>query len=270
MPENGKKIPRTQDLLDQLIATGTIRRRRFAAGEIGEKEESLEFQMGFLEMKSLSKLLELQKIISENLPSQEIFILHDEEYFREIFSMKRSVIGVVCNGELVGYSFILIPGLRDDGLCENLGIDLGLTGDNLSMVIHLQGLAVHPAYRGNDLQRMMAAAHLHVIEEMGYVHACCTVSPKNLISLANLLSCGLLIEGLRPKFKGWWRFILHRSTAVPDSSVANGLERRQIEFKVPISDLRLQTELLKKGFKGREIVMRGLDAEIVYTKNECQ
>lgn len=285
MPVNEKNSPHMPGIIDQLIAIGTIRRRPIFECQIAGKEESLEFCMGFLKLESISELLDLQRIISESLPSREIFIMHDKEYFQRIFSLKRSVIGIVCNGKLIGYSFILIPGLRDDDLCENQGIDLNLSEEELSKVAHFQSVAVHPFYRGNGLQRMMAAAHLHLIEEMGYVHVCSTVSPKNPVSLANLLSCGFLIEGLRPKFKGWWRFILHRSTAVPDGFATNGFGRDksgidqserdqlpgdQIECRVPISDLGLQTELLNKGFKGYRVVMRGVNAEIVYARSACQ
>lgn len=285
MPISERNSPHIPGIIDQLIAIGSIRRRPIFECQIAGKGESLEFCMGFLKLESISELLDLQRIISESLPSREIFIIHDEEYFQRIFSLKRSVIGIVCNGKLIGYSFILIPGLRDDGLCENLGVDLNLPDEELSKVAHLQSVAVHPVYRGNGLQKIMAEAHLHLIDEMGYVHVCSTVSPKNPISLANLLSCGFLIERLRPKFKGWWRFILHRSTAAPDGFAANGFGRDQsgidqsgrnqsgrdrIECRVPVSDLGLQTELLNKGFKGYRVVMRGVNAEIVYARSACQ
>jgi ribosomal protein S18 acetylase RimI-like enzyme len=178
MPGSKEGSAETIGIIDQLISIGTVRRCLSSESQMAEREEGFEFHMGFLKLESLSRILDLQRIISESLPSREIFILHDEEYFRRIFSLRRSVIGIICEGELIGYSFILIPGLRDDGLCENLGIDLDLPVDELLKVAHLQGLAVHPAYRGNGLQRMMAAAHLKMIAEMGYVHACSTVSPN--------------------------------------------------------------------------------------------
>ena len=50
---------------------------------------------------------------------------------------------------------------------------------------------------------------------MGYEHVCCTVSPKNPVSLSNILSCGFVIRGLIPKFGGWWRYIMYKGTLVP-------------------------------------------------------
>jgi len=48
-------------------------------------------------------------------------------------------------------------------------------------------------------ERMLAQAHLRVEGDLGYLHICCTVSPKNPISLGNLISCSLMIVALRPK-----------------------------------------------------------------------
>ena len=109
---------------------------------------------------------------------------------------------------LVAYSIIRIPGLAED----NLGRDLNLTEEKQMKVAHLQATVVHPHFRGNGLQRKMARAHLEEIAEMGYEHVCCTVSPKNPVSLSNILSCGFVIRGLIPKFGEWWRYIMYKGT----------------------------------------------------------
>ncbi len=85
---------------------------------------------------------------------------------------------------------------------DNLGRDIGLSEREQKKVVHLQAAAVHPAYRGNGLQRRMTSAHLKVIENLGYEHVFCTVSPKNPVSLGNVFSCGFVINALKPEFEG--------------------------------------------------------------------
>lgn len=219
----------------------------------------IDADMRFLKAGSLPDLMSLQSIIAANLPCPEIFMLHEERFFQEILRLERSVIGVTAEEELIAFSIIRIPGLADD----SLGKDLNMREEELIKVAHLQAAAVHPAYRGNGLQRKLTSAHLRVIEEMGYEHVCCTVSPKNPVSLANYLSCGLMIEGLRRKMQGWWRFILHKNILHPNFA---DMERPVDinEIKIQISDIEGQLDLVKRGFKGFKITFLPDGAEVFY------
>jgi hypothetical protein len=226
---------------------------------------TLHFDMKFLDAGSLEELLELQNIIAANLPCPEVFILHDEEYFREVFCRDRSAIGVRVGEMLIAFSIIRIPGLS----AENLGRDISLPEKELTRLAHLQAAAVHPAYRGHGLQRKLTFAHLDVIEEMGFEHACCTVSPKNPVSLGNYLSCGLAIEGLRPKMHGWWRFILHKNIPQANQLVNRDKPGTENEQKrIAISDIAGHLDLLSKGFKGFRISpqCQGKQVQVFYAK----
>jgi len=77
-------------------------------------------EMKFLQAGALPDLMSLQNVIAANLPCPEIFMLHDDMY---------------------------------------LGRDINLPEEELTKVAHLQA-AVHPAYRGNGLQRKLTSAHL--------------------------------------------------------------------------------------------------------------
>jgi hypothetical protein len=225
--------------------------------------------MKFLNAGSLADLLELQNVIAANLPCPEIFMLHDDLYLREILRHKRSVIGVTTEEGLIAFSMIRIPGLAHD----NLGRDINLPEEELSKVAHLQAAAVHPAYRGNGLQRKLTFAHLDVIEEMGYEHVCCTVSPKNPVSLSNYLSCGLVIEGLRPKMQGWWRFILHKNirrdncTDMEGAVDMNVSGKQKEESRIRISDIEGQLDLLRRGSKGYKISSLSDGVNVFYAKS---
>jgi GNAT superfamily N-acetyltransferase len=242
--------------------------------------------MKFLDIGCLAELLQLQDLVAANLPCKEIFILHDEEYFRQILSIDRSALGVFVGDQLIAFSIIRFPGLSS----ENLGRDINLQEEELGGVAHLQAAAVHPAHRGHGLQRKLILAHLDVIEGMGYDHACCTVSPKNPVSLGNYLSSGLAVEGLCPNNHGWWRFILHKKirrkcgSNLQDASLMQNEKDKQkqanmknegnknepctqIEVsRISITDIEGQLDLIKRGFKGFKITAQPEGVQVFYGK----
>lgn len=212
-------------------------------------QNGVKFEMDFLGESSLQEMVNLQDLILGHLPDPEIFFPHDRDYFRQVFQHDRSVIGVRVEESLTAYSIIRIPGHDQD----NLGRDIGLAEDELASVAHLQAIVVHPAFRGNGLQRRIAAAHLHVIEDLGFKHVCCTVSPKNPASLGNIIHSGLVIKALRPKFGDWWRYIMYRNLSWP-RDMRKALESN--EKTIIGSDLSGQQILLQKGFVGFKMAMR--------------
>lgn len=209
--------------------------------------------MRFLDESALQDILNLQELIALGLPSPEIFRLHDEDYFRSLFKSERSVIGVIVDGSLIAYSLIYIPGKEG----ENLGRDVGLPEKELERVAHLQAAVVHPACRGNGLQKRMGAAHLGVIEEMGFEHVLCTVSPKNPFSLRNVFFNGFVIRGLKPKFEGAWRYIMYKNLLHPASFHCETVSIRG-------SDIEGQVDLLSRGYLGFDIRLLSADFEICY------
>jgi GNAT superfamily N-acetyltransferase len=240
---------------DSLIDTAKLSRHKAHSCRTAEGAEHSSYKIKFLQAGSLPELLRLQGIVAANLPCPEVFMLHDDLYLQEILRHERSVIAVTTDEGLIAFSMIRIPGLSHD----NLGRDINLPEEDLCNVAHLQAAAVHPAYRGNGLQRKLTFAHLGVIEEMGYEHVCCTVSPKNPVSLRNYLSCGLVIEGLCPKMQGWWRFILHKKirrancTDLDGAVDLNESDVNKEECMIRISEIEGQLDLLRRGLKGYKI-----------------
>ena len=68
-----------------------------------------------------------------------------------------------------------------------------------------------------------------------------------------MLSCGFLIEALRPKFQGWFRFILHKDLKKAHLCPAGDADGRGERVAISISDLEGQRILLERGFKGFKI-----------------
>jgi ribosomal protein S18 acetylase RimI-like enzyme len=218
-----------------------------------QPQQSVRYEMRFMDESALQDILNLQELIARGLPSPEIFRLHDADYFKGLFKSERSVIGVIAEGSLIAYSLIYIPGKEG----ENLGRDVGLPEEELERLAHLQAAVVHPAYRGNGLQKRMSAAHLRVIEGMGLEHVLCTVSPKNPFSLRNVFSNGFVIRGLKPKFEGAWRYILYKNLLH-----ATGFHCETVSIKGP--DIEGQVDLLNRGYLGFDIRLLSSDFEVCY------
>lgn len=223
-------------------------------------KEDVSYEMEFLDEGRLHELIELQDIIIKALPDPELFWTHPVDYFREVFKVERSVIGVSTEDGLIAYSLVYLPGGCDlqDG-CFNLGRDIGLSEEDLRKVAHLQATVVHPAYRGNSLQRRMSEQHLKVLKEMGYEHILCTISPKNPMSLRNFLLCGFVIKGLKRKFNGWWRYIMYKNIL---SQASFGSD----EVKINSSDTAGQIDLIGRGYAGCKMELHHNGFSVIYCK----
>jgi len=219
-------------------------------------------EMRFLDESSLPDIAALQSLVVSALPEIEIFISHDEDYLRQIFQTDFSVLGVRAEEKLVAYSIIRYPGMGKD----NLGRDLNLPDEDLKNLAHLQAIAVHPHFRGCGLQRELAAAHLQVLEDSGCEHICCTVSPKNPVSLKNLLSCGFRVRALNPKFAGWWRYILYKRVNRSSGSLKKAASEEEIE--IDRWNINGQRELIRKGYEGYRVGKTGDNLQVFYQKIE--
>ena len=202
-------------------------------------QKSMHYEMKLMDESNLTEIVELQNTIIHFLDDKEMFRTHSPDYFREHFQMKNSTIGAFTSEGLIGYSILYFPGHRED----SFGFDLSLNGDEMDKVVHLATVAVHPAYRGNSLQRIMQGIHLEIAKGMGCEHACCMVSPKNRPSLQNIFWHGLMIKALKLKFDHRLRYIMHRNLSRPFRDCRE-------EFKINSLDLKTQSDLLNRGYIG--------------------
>jgi ribosomal protein S18 acetylase RimI-like enzyme len=239
--------------VSSVIEAGRIKKNK---GSI--LQEDVSYEMRFMDEGDLKDMMVLQEIIVKNLSDKEIFRTHPPEYFKDHFKVDNSVIGISTDDGLIAYNVLYFPGMHTD----NFGTDIDLPSDELDKVVHLETVAVHPAFRGNSLQRRMEGVHLRIIQEMGYVHVCCMVSPKNRPSLQNIFSNGLAIKALKIKF-GWrLRYIMHKNLLHPS---AIGPE----EIRVNGLNIEGQVDLLKKGFLGFQMIKLADGFEISYGKDRA-
>lgn len=209
--------------------------------------------MKFLGSDSIDDVIKLQEIMAQALPDKEIFRLTTPEEFRDLLSVQKSVIGVITEDGLIAYNIVCFPGEDAD----NFGADIGLAWVELEKVAHLKAVVVHPAYRGNRLQRKLAGIHQEVIRDHGCCHVCSTVSPKNAVSIQNHFASGFVIKSLKNKYGDRLRYIMYKNifrTFVPRPEVV-GIESTDIDG---------QKMLIDRGFVGFEIQMKNEGWQVVY------
>jgi ribosomal protein S18 acetylase RimI-like enzyme len=240
--------------MSSVIEAGSIKKNK---GSV--LQEDVCYEMRFMDENDLMDMMALQEIIVHNLSDKEIFRTHTTDYFKDHFKVENSVIGIFTDDGLIAYNVLYFPGMDGD----NFGTDIGLPNDELNKVVHLETVAVHPSFRGNSLQRRMEGVHLRTIQEMGYEHVCCMVSPKNRPSIQNILSNGLVIKALKIKF-GWrLRYIMHKNLLHP---IAIGPE----EIRINGLNIEGQVDLLKKGFLGFQMIKLADGFEISYGKDYAE
>ncbi len=249
-----------------VIESGPIFRRD---GSKGPEETS--YELMFVDQSFLNQIMELQDVIAQSLPDEEIFRLDSKDYFRSHFQVDSAVMAAFTKGEMIAYHVISFPGEGED----NFGRDIAIPKNELKCVAHLETMAVHPEYRGNSLQRRMIGHHIKVIDVLGFDHICCTVSPKNHASMKNLFANGLKIRGIKAKFGGKIRYIMHRSLLRPDiiqperlvpgsDAFRSNSMRSVCLLEVDGSDLAAQADLLKRGFIGFKAEKQGDIMKVFY------
>ena len=100
---------------------------------------------------------------------------------------------------------MLVPPIDE----EHLGWDIGLSESELPKVIYQEISNVLPAFRGNQLQKILASLIMQELAKKNhsYRYVCCTVAPFNIPSLKDKFSQGMRIAALKEKYGGSLRYI---------------------------------------------------------------
>jgi ribosomal protein S18 acetylase RimI-like enzyme len=163
-----------------------------------------------------------------------------EQFFCDHIANKGFTIGAFADNKLIAYGILALPA----GGGANFGRDIGLPGDELPAVAHIDGITVDPAWRGSGLQRLLALMRLELARAFGRSHALATVAPRNYYSWRNLTAVGFRIKALKVKYNLGWRFILHRRLGTP-------CEETRPPFRyMDVDDSAGQADLLDRGYWG--------------------
>src|SRR5579859_6323630 len=102
----------------------------------------LSFQQ--LQLSHLAALLELQDDVRRSLTDPNLFQCEDEPYYARVISGTGAGFGAFDGPVMAGYGILTFPGVHRDNLCH----DVPHLGIDPTEVVHLDGSAVHPSYRG--------------------------------------------------------------------------------------------------------------------------
>ena len=155
-------------------------------------------------MADTENYIRLLREVKDAMEHQDWFFLDPPDTVREMMADGSMKLWVAEDGDRLAGAFdLLLPGTDD----YNYGYDLGFDEELLRRVVQMDTAAVHPAYRGQGLQkRLMEEAQREI--PSGSI-LLCTIHPDNRFSLNNVLKQGYTIEKKLPKY-GSVRYILRK------------------------------------------------------------
>ena len=141
--------------------------------------------------------------------------------------------------ELAGVSVIRYPSPDD---AENLGLTLGLCGDDLKRVRHAESIFIRPDCAGYGLAGRLLRENLQLTNDSGRDLTFATIWPYNTPSLKLHLACGFHIRAFALKYGGKPRFVLMRSPSSPPLA-------EEVQYATA-GDFELHKRLLASGWVG--------------------
>lgn len=194
-----------------------------------------------LSLEQLPQVLRLQQAVMISLADPQLFVGLTELELMTLLGPDGLVIGASADRGLIGFCGAWFPGLHSD----NLGYSLGLAPEELTAVMHLEGICLHPDFRGNGLWQPMTRLLLELGPASRPVHwICATVSPGNYPSLRTLFAFRLAIRGLAVKYGHYLRYICCRCLIQDEAVDPAGLTA------VDHLDLARQRQYLDQGYIG--------------------
>lgn len=154
-------------------------------------------------------------------------------YFEGILGGRGVTAGLFDGAALIAYGILQHDHTPPDGPHRMLGLDPE------QPVGRLAGASVHPAYRGQGLQRVLIAARVKAAPPGMVLFS--TAAPVNTPSWASLLAEGFPIRDIHLFFGGYARYVMVRDGTVHDP--AEGI-------LVDPLDMARQRELFASGLRG--------------------
>ncbi|EJS72177.1 N-acetyltransferase [Bacillus cereus] len=212
-------------------------------GSLKQNNES--FHVTLLSREHIEQILSLQNVVVEALEDKDRLQPLSQEEFQYILEGNGMMIGAFIENELIAFRALLVPPIDD----EHLGLDIGLSENELHRVIYQEISNVHPNCRGNGMQKILANVIMDELqkEDGKYDYVCCTVAPFNIPSLKDKFAQGMEIAALKEKYGGSMRYVFVKE-------LRGDKENDWVDIKtVPMSDAGGQQALLSEGYRGYEM-----------------
>ncbi|PEZ84940.1 N-acetyltransferase [Bacillus cereus] len=209
------------------------------------KQNNDPFHVTLLSLEHMEQILSLQNVVVEALEDKGRLQPLSLEEFQYILEGNGMMIGAFIKNELIAFRALLVPPIDD----EHLGLDIGLSENELHRVIYQEISNVHPNCRGNGMQKILATVIMDELqkEDSKYDYVCCTVAPFNIPSLKDKFAQGMEIAALKEKYGGSMRYVFVKE-------LRGDKENDWVDIKtVPMSDFDGQKKLLAEGYRGHKI-----------------
>lgn len=189
--------------------------------------------------------MQLQDLVVKKLDDPSSYHPLSEDEVIMLLGKNGFTLGAFNNRQdLIGYASAYFPA----GNADNLGLDMGFTGDQLLQTAHLEAGIVSPFFRRRGWQKKLYKALVKEIVRRGeYRYILSTVSCNNYPALRNSLQLKLYIASLREKYGGKLRYLLFRDLQELFSICPADI------VKCPHTDIRLQQRLLDSGYRGFQV-----------------
>ncbi|MGG0185460.1 GNAT family N-acetyltransferase [Bacillus rhizoplanae] len=212
-------------------------------GTLKQNEQS--FKVAPLSLHHIEQILSVQDDVIEALENKQNLQPLTLEEFQNILTGNGLMIGAFIDEQLIAFRALLVPPIDE----EHLGFDIGLKGEELERVIYQEVSNVHPTYRGNGIQKILAKVIMKQLKQVDnkYDYACCTVAPFNIPSLKDKFAQGMEITALKEKYSDRLRYVF-----VKELQSERQKEWMNIE-KLLMSDIVGQKKLLAEGYRGYEM-----------------
>lgn len=210
------------------------------------KQNKQTYDIKELSLKHIEKILSLQNVVIEALENKNTLQPLTLEEYEYILTGNGLMIGAFVDEELIAFRALLAPPTDDE---EHLGLDIGLPENELHRVIYQEISNVHPACRGNGLQKILANVIMKQLqqEHSKYDYVCCTVAPFNIPSLKDKFAQGMEITALKEKYNGRLRYVFMKDLRNKEHKVW------EETTSLPMNDIARQQKLLLEGFHGYKI-----------------
>ncbi|MDM5153172.1 GNAT family N-acetyltransferase [Bacillus sp. DX1.1] len=215
-------------------------------GTLQQNEET--FKVAPLSLDHIHQILFLQDVVIEALENKDSLQPLTLEEYQYILNGNGLMIGAFVDEQLIAFRGLLVPPIDDD----HLGFDIGLKAEELERVIYQEISNVHPAYRGNGIQKTLANLIMEQLKQSDnkYDYVCCTVAPFNIPSLKDKFAQGMEVAALKEKYSDRIRYIFVKELQGDDKKDWTSIE------VLRMSDIVGQQRLLAEGYRGYEMEER--------------
>ncbi len=202
---------------------------------------------------NITDILALQDTVINSLTADEkSFVLpKSQAFFEQHLSQGNTILGVMHNGQLIAQSIILNP-TPENGKTGMVDMNLAASPEKVTV---LQGVLVHPEYRGNKLMTVMVDTWLSLAAEENRIHAIAEVTTDNYHSWSVFLKEGLSIHSIGvDATDGTEVYNMHAHiNALIEKRMQkdfNAASAKKPDALCPRDDIAQQKELIASGHKG--------------------